>query len=48
MCMEMYHGDEDFIEEVPHESDPTWHMNWDYPTYAMEDTKINNDPLWAA
>ncbi len=46
--MELYHGDEDQIEaERIYESECVWNMQCN-AYYELEDTKINNDPKWAA
>jgi len=48
MCMELYHGDEDFIEqERAYHAECSWHRQCD-EQYELEATKINNDPQWAA
>jgi hypothetical protein len=48
--MEMYHGDEDFIEsERAYDAECSWNLQGDSSYYyLLEDTKINNDPQWAA
>ena len=51
MCMEMYHGDEDFIEDYEAE---TMQMAWDASDddepegmwYVEGLGKTNNDPAW--
>ena len=54
MCMELYHGDEDYIEAYERETiEMAWkaspdddHDLYENMCYVSESSKINNDPAW--
>ena len=39
MCMELYHGDEDWVDWDPTEAEQE-------ESYFLEESKTNNDPAW--